>query len=71
MKGTLNVLKACSGAKVRRVVLVSSIVAVVINPSFPKDKVLDEACWSDKEFCRNTNVRILLITTPYMPSFTI
>ncbi|XP_042015870.1 cinnamoyl-CoA reductase 1-like [Salvia splendens] len=55
VKGTLNVLKACSEAKAGRVVLVSSFVAVVINPSFPKDKVLDEACWSDKEFCRNTN----------------
>ncbi|XP_042038615.1 cinnamoyl-CoA reductase 1-like [Salvia splendens] len=53
--GTLNVLKACSEAKVRRVVLVSSYVAVVVNPSAPKGKVLDEACWSDKEFCRKTN----------------
>ncbi|KAH6821341.1 Rossmann-fold superfamily protein [Perilla frutescens var. hirtella] len=55
VKGTLNVLKACSEAKARRVVLVSSIVAVIINPSWPKEKVMDESCWTDSEFCRKTN----------------
>ncbi|XP_047956747.1 cinnamoyl-CoA reductase 1-like [Salvia hispanica] len=55
VKGTLNVLKACSEANVSRVVVVSSCVAVVMNPNWPKDKVLDESCWSDTEFCKRTN----------------
>ncbi|CAL5087649.1 unnamed protein product [Urochloa decumbens] len=52
--GTKNVLEAASSAKVRRVVVVSSMVTVEINPKdWPKDKIKDESCWSDKEFCRN------------------
>ncbi|KAJ7958012.1 Cinnamoyl-CoA reductase [Quillaja saponaria] len=54
VKGTLNVLKACVEAKVKRVVVVSSISAVVLNPKWPKEKVMDESCWSDTEYCRNT-----------------
>ncbi|KAL6655332.1 hypothetical protein ACP70R_006158 [Stipagrostis hirtigluma subsp. patula] len=54
VNGTTNVLKAASAANVRRVVVVSSMVAVEINPKdWPKDKIKDESCWSDKEFCRN------------------
>ncbi|XP_031405801.1 cinnamoyl-CoA reductase 1-like [Punica granatum] len=53
MKGTLNVLKACLEAKVKRVVHVSSVAAVLMSPKWPKDRVLDEICWSDKEYCRN------------------
>ncbi|CAK7345967.1 unnamed protein product [Dovyalis caffra] len=54
VKGTLNVLKACAEAKVKRVVVVSSVVAVYMNPNSPKDQVMDENCWSDKEYCRTT-----------------
>ncbi|XP_026658471.1 cinnamoyl-CoA reductase 1-like [Phoenix dactylifera] len=50
--GTLNVLKACSEANVKRVVVVSSTAAVIMNPNWPQDKVKDEDCWSDKEHCR-------------------
>lgn len=56
VKGTINVLKAGHEAKVERVVFVSSEVAVTMNPAFPKDKVLDESCWSDKEYCRQSKV---------------
>ncbi|XP_042450521.1 cinnamoyl-CoA reductase 1-like [Zingiber officinale] len=49
--GTLNVLKACSEAKVKRVVVVSSIAAVAVSPD-AKDKILDEDAWSDAEYCR-------------------
>ena len=56
MTGTLNVLKACSVASVKRVVLVSSISAVTMNPNWPKDKVMDEDCWSDKEYCKTSKV---------------
>ncbi|KAM4122431.1 hypothetical protein ACB094_01G083000 [Castanea mollissima] len=54
VKGTLNVLKACVEVKVKRVVVVSSVAALLMNPSWPKDQVIDETCWSDKEYCRTT-----------------
>ncbi|XP_061340064.1 cinnamoyl-CoA reductase 2-like isoform X2 [Gastrolobium bilobum] len=55
VKGTANVLEACLKAKVERVVFVSSIAAIGMNPNFSKDKVLDESCWSDKEYCRKSS----------------
>lgn len=56
VKGTLNVLEACVEAKVKRVVVVSSAAAVFFNPSWPQGQVMDESCWSDKEYCRATKV---------------
>ncbi|CAL5039445.1 unnamed protein product [Urochloa decumbens] len=50
--GTTNVLKACYEAKVRRVVVVSSVAAVLSNPNWPKGKPFDEDCWSDEEYCK-------------------
>ncbi|XP_058073385.1 cinnamoyl-CoA reductase 1-like [Magnolia sinica] len=52
--GTLNLLKACSEMGVKRVVVVSSMQAIVMNPNWPRDKVMDEDCWSDKEYCRTS-----------------
>ncbi|KAF7103085.1 hypothetical protein CFC21_104113 [Triticum aestivum] len=52
--GTMNVLKACSEAKVKRVVMVSSVAAVMTNPSWPEGKPMDEDCWSDVDYCRTT-----------------
>ncbi|XP_073102288.1 cinnamoyl-CoA reductase 1 isoform X2 [Elaeis guineensis] len=52
--GTLNVLKACREAKVKRVVVVSSGAAITMIPNWPEDKMKDESCWSDKEYCRIT-----------------
>ncbi|KAF7843212.1 cinnamoyl-CoA reductase 2-like [Senna tora] len=52
VKGTTNVLEASLEAKVERVVFVSSKAAVSMNPKLSKDKVIDESCWSDKEYCR-------------------
>ncbi|KAK4269445.1 hypothetical protein QN277_022602 [Acacia crassicarpa] len=54
VRGTTNILKACLEAKVERVVFVSSQAAVSMNPNLPKDKLIDESCWSDKEYCRRT-----------------
>ena len=56
VKGTLNVLKACTEAKVRRVVVVSSTAAVSMDLRWPKGKVKDETCWSDKEYDRANKV---------------
>ncbi|KAL8135839.1 cinnamoyl-CoA reductase 1 [Apium graveolens] len=54
VKGTLNVLKASSEVNVKRVVVVSSVAAIAMNPSWPKGQLMDESSWSDKEFCRKT-----------------
>ncbi|KAL1340378.1 hypothetical protein HN51_026774 [Arachis hypogaea] len=55
VKGTTNVLEASLEAKVERVIYVSSVAAAFMNPNFPNDKVIDESCWSDKDYCRKTN----------------
>ncbi|XP_062227678.1 cinnamoyl-CoA reductase 1-like [Phragmites australis] len=52
--GTRNVLKACSEAKVKRVVVVSSLSAVMVNLGWPLVEAMDESCWSDVELCRAT-----------------
>ncbi|XP_025811999.1 cinnamoyl-CoA reductase 2-like [Panicum hallii] len=53
VSGTMNVLKACSQAVVKRVVVVSSLSAVMVNPEWG-DKAMDEGCWSDVDLCRTT-----------------
>ncbi|KAH7523366.1 hypothetical protein FEM48_Zijuj06G0003200 [Ziziphus jujuba var. spinosa] len=53
VKGTFNVLKACVEAKVKRVVVVSSVAAVIMNPNWPKGQVKDETCWSDKQYLKS------------------
>ncbi|CAH9114350.1 unnamed protein product [Cuscuta europaea] len=55
VKGTYNVLKACSEINVKRVIIVSSVAAVYMNPKWPVDKVKDESCWSDDKYCSETN----------------
>ncbi|XP_076907408.1 cinnamoyl-CoA reductase 1-like [Bidens hawaiensis] len=52
--GTRNVIVAAAEAKVRRVVFTSSIGAVYMDPNRSPDDVVDESCWSDLEFCKNT-----------------
>ncbi|KAH9667442.1 Cinnamoyl-CoA reductase 1 [Citrus sinensis] len=52
--GTKNVIVAAAEAKVRRVVFTSSIGAVYMDPNRSPDDVVDESCWSDLEFCKNT-----------------
>nr|XP_025882090.1 cinnamoyl-CoA reductase 1 isoform X3 [Oryza sativa Japonica Group] len=52
--GTTNVLKACSEAKVGRVVVVSSVSAAMVNPNWSEGKAIDEDCWSDVDYCRAT-----------------
>ncbi|KAJ6336482.1 hypothetical protein OIU78_012975 [Salix suchowensis] len=50
--GTRNVLNACSITKVKKVISVSSIAAVMLNPNWPKDQAMNEESWSDLEFCK-------------------
>ncbi|CAA7397994.1 unnamed protein product [Spirodela intermedia] len=54
LSGTLNVLKACSEAKVRRVVVVSSVMAASEDPDAPPGKITDESNWSSKEYYKTT-----------------
>ncbi|KAL3528973.1 hypothetical protein ACH5RR_008295 [Cinchona calisaya] len=52
--GTRNVINAAAEAKVRRVMFTSSIGTVYMDPNREPEKVVDESCWSDLEFCKNT-----------------
>lgn len=53
VQGTLNVLAAAEAVGVRRVVITSSISAMVPNPKWPKGKVFDESSWTDLEYCKS------------------
>lgn len=61
VQGTLNVLEAAKRFGVRRVVVTSSISAVVPNPGW-KDKVFDETSWTDLEYCKSRKVIFFLST---------
>ncbi|KAJ8755543.1 hypothetical protein K2173_019341 [Erythroxylum novogranatense] len=54
VNGTKNVIIAAAEAKVRRVLFTSSIGAVYMDPNRNPDAVVDESCWSDLDFCKNT-----------------
>lgn len=55
--GTLNVLRSCSKARVKRVVITSSIAAVNLNRNYQgPDVVIDETWFSDSQHCKETEV---------------
>ncbi|KAH7351847.1 hypothetical protein KP509_19G016900 [Ceratopteris richardii] len=56
VQGTTNVLKACHAARVRRIVVTSSVSAMVPNPHLPPDVAVDENCWTDIEYCKQHEV---------------
>ncbi|XP_056689982.1 phenylacetaldehyde reductase-like isoform X4 [Spinacia oleracea] len=53
VKGTQNVLEASKNHGVRRVVLTSSISAMVPNFAWPTSLPVDESCWTDINYCRS------------------
>ncbi|XP_047060297.1 phenylacetaldehyde reductase-like [Lolium rigidum] len=52
VEGTRNVLRAAKDCGVSRVVLVSSQTAMVPNPDWPADKVIDDDSWADVEILK-------------------
>lgn len=56
IKGTLNVLDASTQCGVKRVVMTSSIGAVYMDPNRDPNIIVDEACWSDLDYCKDTKV---------------
>lgn len=60
VNGAKYVIDAAAKAKVKRVVFTSSIGAVYMNPNRDPQAIVDENCWSDLEFCKNTKVFFFL-----------
>ncbi|KAH7285943.1 hypothetical protein KP509_33G052200 [Ceratopteris richardii] len=56
IQGTLNVLSAALLAGVRRVVMTSSIGGVAMDPHRDPDVVVDESCWSNLDYCKETKL---------------
>ncbi|XP_010942096.1 cinnamoyl-CoA reductase 1 [Elaeis guineensis] len=55
VRGTKYVINAAAHAgTVRRVVFTSSIGAMTMDPNRGPDVVVDESCWSDLDYCKNT-----------------
>ncbi|CAN6218187.1 unnamed protein product [Urochloa humidicola] len=52
VRGTRNVLEACSATNVQKLVVVSSVAAACFDPNWPEDRLKDESCWSDKQICK-------------------
>nr|CAB3453808.1 unnamed protein product [Digitaria exilis] len=52
VKGTKNVLEACSATNVRKLIVVSSVAASCFDPNWPEGKLKDESCWTDKQLCK-------------------
>ncbi|KAK4408959.1 Cinnamoyl-CoA reductase 1 [Sesamum angolense] len=56
IKGTINVLTAAKELGVRRVVVTSSISAIIPSPNWPADVVKNEDCWTDEEYCKRKGI---------------
>ncbi|KAF6140342.1 hypothetical protein GIB67_011361, partial [Kingdonia uniflora] len=50
LTGTLNVLKAFSDAKIKRVKVISSIVSMLYNPCWPEDQVMEKSSYAKAPF---------------------
>ncbi|KAG6523918.1 hypothetical protein ZIOFF_013806 [Zingiber officinale] len=50
--GTLNVLRATKESGVRWVVITSLTSTIVPSPGWPADRVKNESCWTDLDYCR-------------------
>eukprot|EP00253_Pinus_taeda_P001397 PITA_01397 len=55
VKGTKNVMEACAEMAVKRVVFTSSIGVVYLDPHRNPFAIVDEDCWSNLDYCIQTN----------------
>ncbi|XAR58885.1 Cinnamoyl-CoA reductase [Bertholletia excelsa] len=56
IEGTKNVLRAAKESEVRRVVVTSSVSAITPSRHWPADKVKDENCWTDVDYCKQNGL---------------
>ncbi|CAN8253189.1 unnamed protein product [Cochlearia groenlandica] len=56
VKGTINVLTAAKEAGVSRVVVTSSVSAITPSPKWPADKIKNEECWADQDYCKQNGL---------------
>ncbi|KAL4189616.1 hypothetical protein AMTRI_Chr08g166240 [Amborella trichopoda] len=56
VEGTLNALRACKAAGVKRVVVTSSNCAIVPSPNYPDDAIKNEDCWTDLDYCKQNGL---------------
>ncbi|XP_077233033.1 cinnamoyl-CoA reductase CAD2-like isoform X2 [Tasmannia lanceolata] len=56
IKGTINVLEAAKASGVKRVVVTSSISAIIPSPKWPEDVVKGEDCWTDLDYCLQNEI---------------
>jgi nucleoside-diphosphate-sugar epimerase len=56
IRGTRYVMTAVADTGVKRVVFTSSIGTVYMNPYRDPNRPVDDTCWSDLEYCKNTQV---------------
>ncbi|EFJ20696.1 hypothetical protein SELMODRAFT_228519 [Selaginella moellendorffii] len=61
--GTRNVLKACAQERIKRVIVTSSAAAVMFDPNRPAERIVDESCWSDTDYCKKLKQWYLLAKT--------
>lgn len=62
IKGTTNVLTAAKELGVRRVVVTSSISAITPSPYWPANKLKNEECWTDVDYCKQKGVRAFYLS---------
>lgn len=59
-EGAKNVIEACAkSARVKRCVFTSSLLACIWN-DHNLDRVIDESCWSDEDFCKEKKLWLAL-----------
>lgn len=52
MKGTMNVLRSAKECGISRVIVTSSVAAIIPSPDWPAHVPKVEDCWTDVEYCK-------------------